>query len=416
MEVKRERYVNQLLDRRHNGLVKIVTGLRRCGKSYLLFKLFRGKLAELGVDDSHVITIALDDYQNKEFLNPDVLNESVRRRIADDGMYYILLDEIQLVPDFEMLLNGFLHIPNADTYVTGSNSKFLSTDIITEFRGRGDEIRVYPLSFSEYMSAYQGPAQDALAAYLNFGGMPGLLNIEKEENKAAYLKSLFTQTYFQDIISRYNLRGNVEIEELVNVVASNIGTLTNPLTIANTFVSEKKVRISRDTISAYIQHIQEAFLIEKAQRYDVRGKRYIGTPVKYYFTDVGLRNACLNFRQNDYGHIMENVIYNELRIRGLSVDVGSVEVHTKDNGKSVRKQFEVDFVCNKASRRYYVQSTYDVHSDEKMQQEIQSFLRISDSFKKILVQQNHITPHYDNYGIFNINLFDFLLNDNSLDL
>lgn len=415
MEAKRERYISSLLERRNNGLIKIVTGVRRCGKSYLLFNLFKRKLMELGVQEDHIISLALDDYQNREYLNPDNLNQYVRARIVDKDMYYILLDEIQLVQNFEYLLNGFLHIPNADTYVTGSNSKFLSSDIITEFRGRGDEVRVYPLSFSEFLSVFDGTESGAWNNYQVYGGMPGLLSIGSENRKATYLQALFSQTYFQDIISRYNLRGNEEMEELMNVVASNIGTLTNPLTLTNTFISEKKMHITRDTVASYLQYMQDAFLIEKAQRYDVRGRHYIGTPMKYYFVDVGLRNARLNFRQNDYGHIMENVIYNELRMRGMSVDVGMVEVNCKEDGKSKRKQFEVDFVCNRGSQRYYIQSAYALYDEEKRQKEIKSLRHINDSFRKILVQKEPVLPYYDNNGFLNLSLLDFLTDETVID-
>lgn len=415
MEAKRERYISSLLERRNNGLIKIVTGVRRCGKSYLLFNLFKRKLMELGVQEDHIISLALDDYQNREYLNPDNLNQYVRARIVDKDIYYILLDEIQLVPNFEYLLNGFLHIPNADTYVTGSNSKFLSSDIITEFRGRGDEVRVYPLSFSEFLSVFDGTESGAWNNYQVYGGMPGLLSIGSENRKASYLQALFSQTYSQDIISRYNLRGNEEMEELMNVVASNIGTLTNPLTLTNTFISEKKMHITRDTVASYLQYMQDAFLIEKAQRYDVKGRHYIGTPMKYYFVDVGLRNARLNFRQNDYGHIMENVIYNELRMRGMSVDVGMVEVNCKEDGKSKRKQFEVDFVCNRGSQRYYIQSAYALYDEEKRQKEIKSLRHINDSFRKILVQKEPVLPYYDNNGFLNLSLLDFLTDETVID-
>ena len=415
MEAKRERYISSLLERRNNGLIKIITGVRRCGKSYLLFNLFKRKLMDLGVHEDHIIALALDDYQHKEFLNPDNLNQYVRTKIVDNGMYYVLLDEIQLVPNFEYLLNGFLHIPNVDIYVTSSNSKFLSTDIITEFRGRGDEVRVFPLSFSEFLSVFDGTETEAWNNYQTFGGMPGLLTINNKDRKVSYLQALFSQTYFQDIVSRYNLRGNEEIEELMDVMASNTGTLTNPLTLTNTFISEKKMRISRDTVASYLHYMQDAFLIEKARRYDIRGQQYIGTPMKYYFVDVGLRNARLNFRQNDYGHIMENVIYNELRMRGLSVDVGMVEINCKENGKSKRKQLEVDFVCNRGSQRYYIQSAYSIYDEEKRQQETQSLRYINDSFKKILIQKDSVLPYYDDNGFLNIGLFDFLTDEIAID-
>lgn len=409
MEVSRTSYVNQLWERRHNGLVKIITGVRRCGKSYLLFKLFKQHLLNESVAQDHIISIALDDFANEPYLEPHQLFEFVKGQIKDTQMYYVLLDEIQLVPHFEKVLNGFLHLSNVDVYVTGSNSRFLSSDIITEFRGRGDELRVSPLSFAEFYSVFKGTKEQAWKEYRIYGGMPGLLLMESDERKAEYLKRLFEQTYFADIINRYNLRGNEEIGELVDVLASSVGSLTNTLTLTNTFNSIKHLSISRPTVAAYIQYLQDAFLLTQAKRYDVRGRKYIASPSKYYFVDAGLRNARLDFRQRDYGFVMENVIYNALCQSGWSVDVGMVEYNCKENGKSVRKQLEVDFVCNKGSKRYYIQSAHEITSEDKYWQEIQSFQHIHDSFQRILIQNEDIKSYYDENGILHIGLLDFLL-------
>ncbi len=409
MEVSRTSYVNQLWERRHNGLVKIITGVRRCGKSYLLFKLFKQHLLNEGIAQDHIISIALDDFANELYLEPHQLFEFVKGQIKDTQMYYVLLDEIQLVPHFEKVLNGFLHLSNVDVYVTGSNSRFLSSDIITEFRGRGDELRVYPLSFAEFYSVFEGTVEQAWKEYRIYGGMPGLLLMESDERKAEYLKRLFEQTYFSDIINRYNLRGNEEIGELVDVLASSVGSLTNTLTLTNTFNSIKQLSISRPTVAAYIQYLQDAFLLIQAKRYNVRGRKYIASPSKYYFVDAGLRNARLDFRQRDYGFIMENVIYNALCQSGWNVDVGMVEYNCKEDGKSIRKQLEVDFVCNKGSKRYYIQSAHEITSEDKYWQEIQSFQHIHDSFQRILIQNEDIKSYYDENGIRHIGLFDFLL-------
>lgn len=408
MEIKRDYYLNKLIQHRKNGLVKIVTGVRRCGKSYLLFKLFRDHLIGSGVKENHILSIALDDYGNKHLLNPDELYLHVKSLITDEEDYYILLDEIQLVKDFESVVNGFLHIPNADIYVTGSNSKFLSSDVITEFRGRGDEIRVYPLNFSEFYSAYGGNFQNAWLMFCNYGGMPLCLSMQTQEDKAKYLTDLFETTYLADIINRNNLRGNAEINELTDVLASSIGSLTNPLKLSNTFSSTKQVKLSTNTIAAYLGYLQDAFLIEKALRFDIKGKKYINTPAKYYFVDMGLRNARLSFRQQEYTHIMENVIYNELRSRGYSVDVGVVESVGKDNGVSVRKSFEVDFVVNAGNRRYYIQSAYNIPSEEKMKQEQASLLSINDAFRKIIIVNQPILSGYNEQGILMLALSDFL--------
>lgn len=408
MEIKRDYYLNKLIQHRKNGLVKIITGVRRCGKSYLLFKLFRDHLIGSGVKENHILSIALDDYGNKHLLNPDELYRHVKSLITDEEDYYILLDEIQLVNDFESVVNGFLHIPNADIYVTGSNSKFLSSDVITEFRGRGDEIRVYPLNFSEFYSAYGGDFQSAWLMFCNYGGMPLCLSMQTQEDKAKYLTNLFETTYLADIINRNNLRGNAEINELTDVLASSIGSLTNPLKLSNTFSSTKQVKLSANTISAYLGYLQDAFLIEKALRFDIKGKKYINTPAKYYFVDMGLRNARLSFRQQEYTHIMENVIYNELRSRGYSVDVGVVESVGKDNGVSVRKSFEVDFVVNAGNRRYYIQSAYNIPSEEKLKQEQASLLSINDAFRKIIIVNQPILSGYNEQGILMLALSDFL--------
>lgn len=409
MEIKRDMYLNKLIRHKGNGMVKIITGVRRCGKSYLLFKLFRDHLVESGVAQDHIISIALDDYGNRALQNPDELYNYVKSHVTDDGNFYILLDEIQMVKDFEGVVNGFLHISNADIYITGSNSKFLSTDILTEFRGRGDEIRVYPLCFSEFYSVYGGEFDKAWLVYCNYGGMPLCLSMQTQEDKAKYLTNLFETTYFADIINRNNLRGNAEINELTDILASSIGSLTNPLKLSNAFASTKNVKLSANTISAYLDYLQDAFLIENSVRYDIKGKKYINTPAKYYFVDLGLRNARLAFRQQEYTHIMENVIYNELRLRGYSVDVGVVDNVEKENGISVRKRLEVDFVVNLGNRRYYIQSAYNIPTDEKMKQEQASLLSINDAFRKIIIVNQQILSGYNEQGILMLSLQDFLL-------
>lgn len=409
MEIKRDFYLNKLIQHKKNGMVKIVTGVRRCGKSYMLFKLFRDHLIAVGVKADHIIAIALDDFGNRKLQNPDELYNYVKSRIVDNEDYYILLDEIQLVPEFESVINGFMHIPNVDIYVTGSNSKFLSSDIITEFRGRGDEIRVYPLNFSEFYSVYGGDFDKAWIMYCNYGGMPLCLSMESIADKAKYLTNLFETTYLADIINRNNLRGNAEMNELTDVLASSIGSLTNPLKLSNTFASTKNVKLSANTISTYLEYLQDAFLIERAIRYDIKGKKYINTPAKYYFVDLGLRNARLSFRQQEYTHIMENVIYNELRLRGYSVDVGVVENVEKENGVFVRKKLEVDFVVNLGNRRYYIQSAYNIPSEGKMKQEQASLLSIKDAFRKIIIVNQPIMSGYNEQGILMLSLQDFLL-------
>ncbi len=359
----------------------------------------------------------MDDFKNRRYLDPEVLYEYVAGKIMDDGKYYILLDEIQLVKEFESVLNGFMHIPNTDIYVTGSNSKFLSSDIITEFRGRGDEIRVYPFNFSEFYSVVGGDKWDAWANYCRYGGMPQTLNIPSNKEKETYLKGLFSQVYLSDIINRYNLRGQDEMEVLTNILSSSIGALTNPKRISDTFKSERKIDFSQYTIGKYLSYLEDSFLVSKAMRYDVKGRKYISTPMKYYLVDVGLRNARLNFRQQEENHLMENIIYNELLRRGFSVDVGVVEVsQVNENGNPVRKQLEVDFVANMGSKRYYIQSAFELESSDKVKQEKNSLVNIDDSFKKIIIQRNPVEPWYDDDGVLWIGLMDFLLRPESIDM
>ena len=415
-EVKRTDYVEWLDRKQGNGLIKIVTGMRRCGKSYLLFTLFRRHLMEKGVPEGSIIALALDDYDNRQYLEADELYKYVRSRVTNDGRYYILLDEIQLVKNFEAVLNGFLHWGNVEVYVTGSNSKFLSSDIVTEFRGRGDEIRVYPFSFAEVYGIYEGEKQRVWPVYCRFGGMPLVWSTDRNDDREQYLKNLFEQVYLSDIIGRYNLRGKAEISDLVNILASSVGSLTNPLRLSNTFRSELGKDISQNTVNTYIEYLTDSFLISRANRYDVRGLKYISSPLKYYFTDVGLRNARLNFRQQEEAHIMENIIYNELLRRRYSVDVGSVTVSEKNkDGKYIRKQLEVDFIANSGDKRYYIQSALELSTDEKWAQEEQSLLNISDSFKKIIVQKQPVEPWHNRHGVLCIGVEDFLLHPDSLD-
>ena len=415
--IERPKYLNELVSLRNNGMIKVVTGMRRCGKSYLLFNIFTTYLKDNGVNDDHIISIDLEDFKNRAMRVPENLYAYVESRIIDQDMYYILLDEIQMLGDFEDVLNGFLRMPNVDIYVTGSNAKFLSKDIITEFRGRGFEVKMHPLSFSEYMSAYPGSVQAGFNEYMLYGGLPQILTYENEEQKVRFLKSLFDETYIKDIKDRYSIKKDDDLEELVNIMASGIGALTNPNKLANTFNSVKKSTISYDTIKDYIEYLCDSFLIEKATRYDIKGKKYINTPFKYYFADLGLRNARLNFRQSEKSHLMENLLYNELRMRGFNVDVGVVPVVVKnEEGKQQRTQLEVDFVCNLGSRRYYIQSAFRMDTDEKIQQERASLLRVDDSFKKIIVLGEETPILRDEVGITTIGIFDFLLKENSLEL
>lgn len=408
-EIRRDIYLNQLIEKQWNGQVKIITGLRRSGKSFLLFTLFLRHLIEHDVPQDHIITLALDDFRNRQYRQADALYSYVTKRITSSDRYYVLLDEIQKADDFVDVLNGFLHIPNIDVYVTGSNSKFLSSDIATEFGDRGDEINVHPLSFKEFYSVYDGDKHSAWDEYCRYGGMPLVLQRTTDAAKQQYLKDLFRKVYLKDIVARYGLRADNELANVTDIVASDIGSLLNPLRIANTMKTAKNKSVSQNTIEKYLDYLQDSFLIDQAVRYDIKGRRYISTPQKYYFTDVGLRNARINFRQQEENHIMENVIYNELLIRGFAVDVGMVEVNVSDNGKPVRKQLEVDFVANKGSLRYYIQSAWDLPNREKIEQEQQSFMAIGDSFKKILIQKNDVLPWYNEQGVLIIGLLDFLL-------
>lgn len=415
--IERKRYLNELISLQHNGMIKVITGMRRCGKSYLLFEIFTSYLKNNGIDSGHIIKVDLEDYKNRAMREPENLYAYVASRIIDDKMYYILLDEVQMLDHFEDVLNGFLRIRNVEIYVTGSNAKFLSKDIITEFRGRGFEVKMYPLSFSEYMSAYPGTEQAGFNEYMLYGGLPQILSYETEEQKVHFLKMLFEETYIKDIKERYDIRKDDDLEELINIMASGIGALTNPNKLANTFRSEKKSVISYDTIKDYIDYLCDSLLIEKTTRYDIKGKRYINSPYKYYFMDLGLRNARINFRQSEKMHLMENLVYNELRIRGFNVDVGVVPVMTKnEEGKQQRSSLEVDFICNLGSKRYYIQSAYRMESDEKIKQEHTSLLKIGDSFKKIIITGEESPVIRDESGITTISIHDFLLKDNSLEL
>lgn len=417
MEIARDLYLTKLKNKKNNKLIKIITGLRRSGKSYLLDPMFKNSLLADGVKEDHIIKVDLDSIENRE-LTTDGLNlyKYIMNKIKDDNMYYILLDEIQKVKDFESVLNSFLRKSNLDIYVTGSNSKFLSTDIITEFRGRGDEIRIYPLSYSEFYNAYEDKKR-ALKDYMTYGGMPYILYIKTTEEKSEYLNNLFYNTYLNDIVERNKIQREDILESIINMLSSSVGSLTNPKKLYDTFISNGYTEINRTTINSYINYLQDAFLINKAERYDIKGKKYITTPSKYYFTDIGLRNARLNFRQQEEDHLMENIIYNELLVRGYNVDVGVIEKYEKDStGKTIRKQLEVDFICNQASKRYYIQSAFAIPNKEKMEQEQKSLVNINDNFKKIIIVKDDINLWRNEQGILIISLEEFLLNPNSLDL
>ncbi len=417
MEIKRDVYLNKLIRKKKNGLIKVITGVRRCGKSYLLFRLFHDHLAESGVPEDHIIETALDDRANKELRDPDVLLKFIKESIRDKEDYYVILDEVQYVDEFEDVLNSLLHIRNADVYVTGSNSKFLSSDVITQFRGRGDEIRIHPLSFSEYLSGYQGTQDEAWDDYLNYGGLPLILAMEEPEDKAEYLNSLFQKVYLSDIVERHNVRNKAELDELVDVLASAVGSYTNINKLVRTFKSVKNKTISDKTIKNYTDYLIDSFLINKADRYDIKGKKYIGKQVKFYFEDIGLRNARLGFRQVEETHLMENIIYNELQIRGYHVDVGVVEYfETKPDGKKGKKQLEVDFVATKGSEKYYIQSAFALRNTGKIEQEQRGLLRIPDFFRKIIVVGDNIKVRRDENGITTIGLRNFLLDKDSLRL
>lgn len=417
MDIKRDKYLNDLINRMHNGMIKVVTGIRRCGKSYLLFNIFKNYLLEHGVASSHIITIELDQRKNKKYRDPDTILDYIESLIEDDGQYYVMLDEVQMLQEFEEVLNSLLHIRNADIYVTGSNSKFLSKDVITEFRGRGDEIHIYPLTFKEFMEAYNGDMYHGWAEYVVYGGLPLTVTMKTEEQKISYLTNLFKETYLKDIIERHHIKKTQELEDLVNILASAIGSLTNPPKIEATFKSSIQSTISLNTIRQYIEHLEDAFIINKANRYNVKGRKYIGTPLKYYFEDVGLRNARLGFRQVEETHLMENIIYNELRSRGYTVDVGVVEKRgTDENGKEYKNQLEIDFVANLGSKRYYIQSAFSMPTEEKRIQEKASLVNVNDSFKKIIVVKDVVNVTRDEDGITTMSIYDFLLKENSLEL
>lgn len=415
MIIERKRYLQELVSARHNGLVKIITGMRRCGKSFLLFRLFKRFLEDDGVMPDHIIEMAFDDYAFKEFRNPDRFYRYVKKKIVDDRPYYILLDEVQMLDEFEDVLNGLLHIENADVYVTGSNARFLSKDIITEFRGRGDQIHVSPLTFSEFISVYEGDKADGWNEYLLYGGLPPVVLQKTDEEKVKLLNSLLTETYLIDVINRNRVKNDTELNDLFKILASGIGGLTNPQRLSNTFQSVKNVSISSATIKKYIEYLSDAFLIETCNRYDVKGHKYIGTPLKYYFTDLGIRNALLGFRQQEKTHLMENAIFNELRYRGFNVDTGNVELNSIDgNGKKTRKMLEVDFVCNRGYKRCYIQSALSLPDREKMEQELASLLRIDDSFMKYIITGDLIKKYQNDDGIVIMDVFDFLLDVESV--
>jgi AAA+ superfamily ATPase len=417
MKIGRDVYLNKLISKRHNGLIKVVTGMRRCGKSYLLFNLFKEYLVNEGVAENHIIEIAFDSFENKRYRDPEVLFPYIMEKMSDERMYYVLLDEVQMLDDFESVLNSLGRKQNVDVYVTGSNAKFLSKDIITEFRGRGDEVHMYPLTFGEFMSVYDGDKQEGWRDYVLFGGIPLVLGFETADQKSDFLKSLFEETYISDITGRNNIRNKAELEELLNILSLAIGSLTNPSKLSATFKSVKNKSISKDTIIKYIDYLRDSFLIDSAIRYDIKGKKYINTPSKYYFTDLGLRNARLNFRQVEEIHVMENIIFNELKVRGYNVDVGVVVMNEVDkNGKKIRKQLEVDFVCNKGSKRFYIQSAYALPDKEKMEQEQRSLVNTGDGFKKIIITKDAVAPLYNEEGILVMSVYDFLLNPDSMEI
>lgn len=411
-EIKRDLYLNKLISRRENGLIKVITGIRRCGKSYLLDPLFKTYLIGSGVRDDHIIKLELDRIENEKYHDPEALNTYIKSLIIDKDMYYVILDEIQLVNKFELVLNGLLYEKNIDIYVTGSNSKFLSSDIITEFRGRGDQIKVNPLAFSEFCSAFDGEKSEAWNEYITYGGMPLILSKKTDEEKSIYLKDLFEQTYIKDIVDRNNIQRTDILDNLVNMLASSVGSLTNPQKLFDTFKSKGEKELSLNTINTYLSYLEDAFIVNKSVRYDIKGKKYIQTPQKYYFSDIGLRNARLNFRQQEENHLMENIIYNELLLRGYNVDVGVVEIK-KDGSK---RQLEIDFICNLGNKRYYVQSALNLDTKEKTIQESRPLNSIRDNFKKIIVVKDNIKLWRTDDGILVIGIQEFLMNKNSLDL
>lgn len=416
MIIERDSYLNKLIARRHNGMIKIVTGLRRCGKSFLLSTIYANWLKNHGIDDSHIININLEDRRNKRLRDPDELLSYIDSKLTDDKVHYVMIDEIQLVPEFEDVLNSYLNMPNADIYVTGSNARFLSSQVRTEFAGRGDEIRLYPLTFSEYYSAKEGEMSHALTDYMIYGGMPQVVLKDSEKDKREFLKALFTRTYIRDIVERNKIRNKEVLDDFLNILASSIGGLTNPTKLANTFESVKHMKVSRNTLATYLDYICESFLMEKATRYDIKGKKYIESLNKYYFADCGLRNARLNFRQIEYTHLLENVIYNELLARDFSVDVGVVSKNERTPEGRDRQYYEVDFVCNNGSQRYYIQSAYRMLDETKVKQESASLMHVDDAFKKIIILGEHTPVLHTEEGITIISIYDFLMKNNSLEL
>ena len=430
MEIKRDYYLNKLISRKNNGLIKVITGVRRCGKSYLLNTLFYRHLLDSGISEDHIVKFAFDSAEDIHLIgeslielqkhnrkvDPEKFMAYIRSRIVDKEMHFLLLDEVQMMDSFETVLNGYLRKDNMDVFVTGSNAKFLSSDIITEFAGRGDEIRMYPLCFSEFMTVFKGDKYEGLSQYMLYGGIPLVVLREDARDKAAALENLFGEIYIRDIVARHGVRNKGELEDLLNILSSAVGSLTNPEKLKNTFHSVKKSKITSATIKKYLSYFEDSFLLESAHRYDIKGKAYIETPKKYYFSDLGLRNARLNFRQFEPTHAMENVIYNELRMRGYRVDIGVVPIAEKDdNGKVIRKQLEVDFVCNLGSGRYYIQSAYSIPDEQKRTQETRPFTKIDDSFRKIVITRDIVPAQYDDRGILTINIYDFLLDPSALE-
>lgn len=415
MEIKRDYYLNKLIDAKNDGLIKVVTGIRRCGKSYLLNTLFYNHLLQEDIAEDHIIKVALDDSDNEDLLIPKNLSKFVKEKIIDKDIYYVILDEIQLVENFEGVLNGLLRIPNIDIYVTGSNSKFLSTDIITEFRGRGEDIRVYPLSYYEFMSVYKGDKLDGWVEYITYGGLPLVVSMNNDERKTAYLKEQQKNVYINDVIERNDIKNDAELVSLVEIISSSIGSLSNPKKLSDTFKSTAGINIDPKTISSYLKYLEEAFLIEKAERYDVKGKKYMSTPYKFYFSDLGLRNSFINFRQYEETHIMENIIYLELRRRGYNVDVGVVELKERKENEYTYKQLEIDFIANKGNNKIYIQSAFSMPDEEKINQEERPLLKVNDSFKKIIIVKDYIKRTRNENGIITMSIFDFLLDPDSLD-
>lgn len=430
MEIRRDFYLEKLIRRKHNGLIKVITGIRRCGKSYLLNNLFYHYLLDSGVNANHIIRFAFDSAddlsligesliqveKSKRGVSPEKFMAYIRSKVTGEGMYYLLLDEVQMLDCFEAVLNGYLRKENMDIFVTGSNAHLLSRDIATEFAGRGDEIHMYPLNFAEFMSVYPGDKYQGLSEYMLYGGIPLVVLRDNANDKAVTLQNLFQEIYIRDITSRNRIKNTGELEDLLNILSSSIGSLTNPEKLKNTFKTARNSKITANTIRKYLNYFEDSFLIESAQRYDIKGKAYIETPKKYYFSDLGLRNARIHFRQFEQTHSMENVIFNELRMRGYSVDVGVIPITEKNQeGKNIRKQLEVDFICNLGSARYYIQSAYSLPDEAKRSQEIRPFRKIDDSFKKIVITRDVVQPYYDEFGILTINIYDFLLDSRCIE-